>query len=186
MCSGQGTFVWCPGGGGWPIFSITFSTAAHKYTSIATRNLIKTDATQSLAYYNIHKVTVTFLNIKVEKERSWSWRATAANIKNSVQRFGHESPASSKVRIILFLKEKLGIFCQVATNSQNLLLVRFLMRPNFRTGRKRIHKREVEEKVILESRKLQPARFHKRFPRDINMDFCKFSRIRILWIFFNC
>ena len=35
------TFVWRPGGAGWPIFSITFSFNAHKYTSIATRNRMK-------------------------------------------------------------------------------------------------------------------------------------------------
>ena len=56
---------------GWRLTNIFnhFFSAAHKYTSIATRNLIKTDATQSLSYYNIHKVTLTltFLNIKVRK-----------------------------------------------------------------------------------------------------------------------
>ena len=59
------------GGGGWPIFSITFSSTAHKYTSIATRNRIKTDATRSLSDYISVTLPLTFFHL-VCKERGFT------------------------------------------------------------------------------------------------------------------
>ena len=127
------TFVWRPGGGGWPIFSITFSFNAHKYTSIATRNRMK-------------QLQQDHYSISGDK---W-WKSLIVAIhcqKIPTPRFLQNFCFISLIQLQNFFRISLVFSLKlqpiVKIGCQEPALPDFSSDPS--CGKKRIHKREVEE-----------------------------------------